>query len=122
MTTLPLTKPPLTRLIAALAVVALAALIAPPGAAAHPGHDHTVMGTVKSIRDHHVEVEAKDGKVTLFMLAETTKILRGKVKASAADIKVGERIVATGSAHEGAGHPPGMLLAKEIRLAAIKGA
>jgi hypothetical protein len=110
----------LNRLIAALSVVALAALFAPPSGDAHPGHDHTVMGTVKSVRDKHVEVEAKDGKVTVFMLADTTKILRGKVKAGAADIKVGERIVITGTTHEGAGHPAGMLLAKEVRLAAAK--
>lgn len=112
-----MTRPPLP-LTAILAVLALVALIAPPPAAAHPGHDHTVMGTVKSIRDKHVEVEAKDGKVTLFMLADATKILRGKVKARAVDIRVGERIVAIGAAHEGAGHPAGMLLAKEVRLAA----
>jgi hypothetical protein len=108
----------MTKLIAALLVMGLVALSAPPRAAAHPGHDHTVMGTVKSIKDNHLEVEGKDGKVTLFMVAATTKILRGKVKASAADIKVGERIVATGSTHEGAGHPAGTLLAKELRLAA----
>jgi hypothetical protein len=108
----------MTRLSAILAFLALIVLAAPPRVVAHPGHDHTVMGTVKSIRDNHVEVEAKDGKVTLFLLADTTKIRRGKVKAAAADIKVGERIVATGAAHEGAGHPAGMLLAKEVRLAA----
>jgi hypothetical protein len=85
---------------------------------AHPGHDHTVMGVVKSIKNQHLEVEAKDGKVTLFMLADTTKILRGKAKTTAADIRVGERIVAIGAAHNGEGHPPGMLLAKEVRLAA----
>ena len=93
-----------------------------PLALAHPGHDQTVMGTVKSIKGQHVEVEAKDGKVTVFMLADTTKILRGKVKAAAADIKVGERIVAIGAAHDGDGHPAGALTAKEIRLAAKTGA
>ena len=108
----------MTKLFAALTVLALLAGGAPTLASAHPGHDHTVMGTVKSIKDNHLEVEAKDGKVTLFMLAETTKILRGKVKARAADIKVGERIVAIGATHTGAGHPAGTLLAKEVRLAA----
>jgi hypothetical protein len=110
----------MTRLFATLAVLSFIALVAPSGASAHPGHDHTVMGTVKSIKDQHLEVEVKDGKVMLFMLAETTKILRGKVKAAAADIKVGERVVVIGTDHEGAGHPAGTLLAKEVRLAAPK--
>jgi hypothetical protein len=104
--------------VATLLVLALAGRVA-----AHPGHDHTVMGTVKAIENGHLEVEAKDGKVSTFMLTETTKILRGKVKATAADIKVGERVVAIGAAppkdapHAG-GHPAGMLIAREVRLAA----
>jgi hypothetical protein len=108
---------------ATLLTLALLALALPGRVAAHPGHDHTVMGTVKAIQNGHLEVEAKDGKVSTFMLTATTKILRGKVKATAADIRVGERVVAIGAAppkdaaHEG-GHPAGMLVAKEVRLAA----
>jgi hypothetical protein len=100
-------------------------VVAPPiRALAHPGHDHTVMGTVKSVKEGHVAVEAKEGKVTTFMLSATTKILRGKEKATAADIKVGERVVAIGTPPEKkSGDPHGehggeMLNAKEIRLAA----
>ena len=103
-------------------------LFTPSRAMAHPGHDHTVMGTVKSIKDGHVAVEAKDGTISTFMIADTTKILRGREKATAADIKVGERIVAIAAAPPGAagssghaagGHDPAaMLVAKEIRLGA----
>ena len=81
------------------------------------------MGTVKSIKDGHLEVEAKDGKVSTFMLAEATKILRGKTRVTAAEIKVGERVVAIGAppaAAGGAASPDSghaMLVAKEIRLA-----
>lgn len=113
----------MTRRFLVLSILATFLFAATGQALAHPGHDHTVMGTVKSIKEQHLEVADKDGKVTVFMLADTTKVLRGKVKATAADIKVGERIVAigaapTGTGHEGAGHPAGMLTAKEVRLAA----
>lgn len=112
-----------------LICLAAIALVGPARIVAHPGHDQTVMGTVKSFKAPHLAVQGKDGKVTTFVVAETTKVLRGKVKASASDITVGERIVVTGSTHAGpgegaspggggAGHPEGSLLAKEIRLAA----
>ena len=51
-----------------LLTLALLALALPGRVAAHPGHDHTVMGTVKAIQNGHLEVEAKDGKVSTFML------------------------------------------------------
>ena len=108
----------MTRSLAAVAILMLFALAVPPRFVAHPGHDQTVMGTVKSLKENHLGVEDKDGKVTMFMLAETTKILRGKVKAAPADIKVGERVVVIGTTHEGADHSAGTLLAKEVRLAA----
>jgi hypothetical protein len=99
-----------------VALLVLAWFVAP--ALAHPGHDQTVMGTVKSIKGGQLEVEAKDGKVSTFTLAESTKVLRGKVKVAASEIKVGERVVAVGSTHQESGQPEGALMAKEIRLAA----
>ena len=115
----------MSRAIVWMSVLVLLAVAAPMRALAHPGHEHTVMGTVKSVKDGHVAVEAKDGKVTTFMLAQTTKILRGKEKATEADIKVGERVVAIGTAPEkksgdphAGEHGADMLNAKEIRLAA----
>jgi len=82
---------------------------------AHPGHDQTVMGTVKSIKDGHLEVEAKDGKVSAFTIASTTRILRGTAKATAADIKAGERIVVIATHPESGDHAETMT-AKEVRL------
>jgi hypothetical protein len=103
------------------------ALFATAGVSAHPGHNHTVMGTVKSFKDGHLEVEAKDGKVSTFMLTESTKILRGKTKVDATEITVGARVVAIGvmppgntaDSQAGGTHAAaGMIEAKEIRLAA----
>lgn len=116
------------RIACGTALCAVLALV-PAGARAHPGHDHTVMGTVKSIRDGHLEIQTKDGKVSTFMIEATTKILRGKERVATADIKVGERVVAVGATPTppaGGGHDmsgqgaAGMLVAKEIRLGAAK--
>jgi hypothetical protein len=81
-------------------------------AVAHEGHDHKVMGTVSVIHEHHLEVKAKDGKTTTFVLNADTKVLRDKTPIKAADIKVGDRVVVTAAqAKEG-------LVAKEIRVGA----
>lgn len=103
-----------TVVVRGLVVLGLCALVAGP-AAGHPGHDHTIMGTVKAIKDGQVEIEAKDGKVVAVRLASTTKILRGATKATAADIAVGQRIVVIATSPGGAA--PSALVAKEIRLA-----
>ena len=72
----------------ALSVVAFAPALA------HEGHDHKVLGTVTEITATHVTVKAvKDGAVSVIAFAPTTKVTRGKVKLTAADIKVGDRVV-----------------------------
>lgn len=80
------------------AVAALLVILAVPGVGlAHGGHTHKVMGTVSTIDGTHVMVKTSDGKTVMVMMDDKTKITRGKAKATAADVKVGERIVAEGA-------------------------
>jgi hypothetical protein len=64
-------------------------------ASAHEGHDHKVMGVVSAIQQNRLEVKDLKGKLTTHTLGATTKITRDKTKLSAADIKVGDRVVVT---------------------------
>jgi len=80
--------------IAVFAVVA--GLVVPSVVRAHEGHTHKVMGTVSSIDGNNVMVKATDGKTTMVMLNAKTRITRGKTKLTAANVKVGDRVVAEG--------------------------
>ncbi|MPY86846.1 MAG: hypothetical protein GEU99_02895 [Luteitalea sp.] len=110
-----------TAVLIALFAVAIAAR---PAVFAHEGDDHKVMGTVKSIRDGHIEVQDQDSETTTFMVTDKTKIRRGKVPAELADIEVDERVVVIGAMEKktkGVEHPSdhdAMMTAKEIRLGA----
>jgi hypothetical protein len=112
--------------IAAVIALCAAVLIAQPALVAHEGHNHRVMGTVKSIQAKQLEVQDKEGKTTTFTINDQTKILRGTTTAAPTDIKVGERIVviATMEKETGAGAAAqtgpehGAMTAKEIRLGA----
>ena len=79
----------------AIYALAIAFLAAWPAASAfaHPGHAHKVMGTVTVVNGSQVEVKDAAGKITKHVLDAKTKIRRGKTVLSAADIKVGDRIV-----------------------------
>ena len=88
------------------------ALAFPVRLVAHEGHEHKVMGTVTTVDASHVEIETADGKKTSVQLNKKTKYLKGKSPATAADIKVGDRIAMT--VVEKDGKPT----AKEVRLAA----
>lgn len=66
-----------------------------PVVIAHGGHDHTVMGTVSSVHENHLEVKDRQGKTVTVTLNEKTRILQGNVKATKTDIKEGDRIVVT---------------------------
>jgi len=92
-----------------LGIVAAAVAI---DALAHEGHDHKVMGTVSVIHEHHLEVKARDGKTTTFVLNADTRVLRDKTPIKAADIKVGDRVVVT------AAQTKDGMVAKEIRVGA----
>jgi hypothetical protein len=93
----------------------IAALAIPRYAHAHEGHVHKVMGTVSLHHENHLEVKATDGKTSTITLNEKTKILRGKAKVPAGDIKPGERVVVTATETKGKDGKPAMI-ASEIRL------
>jgi len=79
-----------------LFAAALAALlIAPAAVRAHPGHDHKVLGIVTAVHENHLEVKDAKGKLSMHVLGPTTKIRRDKTTVTAADIKVGDRVVVT---------------------------
>jgi hypothetical protein len=96
---------------ALMAVVAVSTV-----AVAHEGHAHKVMGTVAALHENHLEVKAVDGKTTTITLDDKTKVFRGKAKATAQDIKPGERVIVTFVEKKG---PDGKatMIATEVRLA-----
>ena len=71
------------------------ALLAPAAIKAHPGHDHKILGVVTVIHENHLEVKDAKGTITKHVLNATTKVRKDKAKASATDIKVGDRVVVT---------------------------
>jgi hypothetical protein len=93
------------------ALALLVTLAIPAVSLAHDGHAHKVMGTVSSVDGKNLMVKTTDGKSVMVMMDAKTKITRGKAKADAADLKVGERIVAEGAEdHE-------MIMATSVQLA-----
>jgi hypothetical protein len=77
-----------------IAIIVLAlALVWPAAIAAHPGHDHKLMGTVVSVNGQTVLIKTTDGKERSFQLTAVTKVLNGKLKGDARDIKTGMRVV-----------------------------
>lgn len=97
-------------LIALMFTLALA-----PLAYAHEGHDQKIMGTVAAIQDNHLEVKAANGKTSMIMLNDKTKILKGKMVHKVADIKVGDRVVVTASDVKDKDGKT-MLVAKQVAL------
>ena len=94
-----------------IAVVALAGLLVVPAVVrAHEGHSEKVLGTVSSIQGVHVMVKTTAGKTVMVMLDAKTKITRDKAKLTAADVKVGDRVVAEGPLEKD------MLMATTIQL------
>jgi len=72
--------------------IALTALVGiPHGLSAH-GHGH-VKGTVKTVTASSIDVSKEDGNSRQVVLTEKTRYLRGDAKATAADIKPGQRVV-----------------------------
>lgn len=96
----------------ALALLAFV-IVLPCAALAHEGHEHRVMGTVSAIHENHLEVKATDGKTVAFTLSEKTKFLMGKTKATVKDLKVGDRVVVTGTGDKAP------FAAKEVRLGSV---
>jgi hypothetical protein len=77
-----------------LSMLGILALVAVPAlSAAHPGHAHKVMGVVSMIHENHLEVKDTKDKASTFTLDEKTRVRRGKTILTAADIKVGDRVI-----------------------------
>jgi hypothetical protein len=95
-----------------LVVAIIAALLSGVTAAAHPGHDHKVMGSIVAIDGRHVTLRTTDGKEITFEVTATTKLVRAKEPGAFADLKAGMRVVA----NVGDGEEP--LKAKEVEYAA----
>lgn len=96
------------RLLVLAVVLTCTTAIAAP-AIAHPGHDHKVMGVITAIHGDHVTMKTSDGHERSFQIVPTTKLLRGKKKGTAAELKIGMRLVV----NVGSGEEP--LKAKEIQ-------
>ena len=62
-------------------------------AAAHEGHHHNAMGTVRAISSAELQLETKDGKREAFVLTDATQFKRNEIAAQRAEVKVGERAV-----------------------------
>lgn len=96
-----------------IAIIAAAMLALTAGMAlAHEGHTHTVMGTVATYHENHLEVKTTDGKSVTITLNEKTTVLRGMKKLTLGDLAVGQRVVVD----VGDGKVP--LVAREVKLGA----
>lgn len=74
-------------------VVLMVSALTVAGLAAHKGHTHKIMGTILMVHENHLEIATKDGKKATVTLNAKTRILKGKGKATLADLKVGVRVV-----------------------------
>jgi hypothetical protein len=99
------------------AICVVAILTCASVALAHEGHLHKVMGTVVSADSGKVDVKGTDGKTLSLVVDGSTKVVRGTTVIKSADLKVGERIVASYMPMKG---PNGaeMLMAKDLKAAA----
>lgn len=79
-------------------------------AAAHPGHEYHVEGTISKVRAPHFEVEDKRGP-TSFMLVPGTEIVLNDSRATASEITVGVRAVVDGVEND-----RGIVEAKKVKL------
>lgn len=98
------------RLIAAAVFIVLAVL----PALAHDGHAHLIMGTVTARGEKDIKVKTPSGEVLTIAITKKTAVLRGKQKATVADVEVGRRVVVD----IGNGEDP--LIAREIRVGATR--
>ncbi len=67
---------------------------------AHGGKTH-IMGTVAALDAEHVVVKDRDGKSVSVSVTKDTTYEKGEAPATAADLKVGERVVVDVTGKEG---------------------
>jgi translation initiation factor IF-1 len=106
----------MTRLVSMLTIVL--ALASAPQLLAHPGHEHTIMGTVSMVHQNHLEVKATDGKTSVITMDEKTRVLRGTAKVKTDAIKTGDRVVVTAVETKDK-DGKAVVVAKEVRLAPV---
>ena len=90
----------------ALTVLVSAALLFAHGDATH------IMGTVSAVDRVHVTVKTQEGKSEMVMLQRTTKYMTGSKAATAADLKVGTRVVIDAKMDE----KMKMYMAEEVKI------
>jgi hypothetical protein len=100
-----------------LAAALGAALTVPAYARAHEGHAHKILGTLTTLQERQLTVKAVDGKTSAVVLNDRTKVLRGSVKITLAELRTGERVVVTAVQTKS---KEGMvtMVASEVRVAA----
>lgn len=96
-----------------LVAVTLAVALAPL-ALAHEGHQK-IMGTVGAIHDTQLEVKGTNGKTSMIVLDEKTKVLKGKVAMKRTDLKEGDRVVVTAMPMKGTDGKT-VLMAEQVSL------
>ena len=99
-------------IISALTIVVFAALSFAHGNATH------IMGTITAVDGSHVTVKTQDGKTEMVMLQKTTKFMNGSKAATAADLKVGTRVVIDAKMDE----KMKMYTAEEVKIGAATAA
>lgn len=68
--------------------------------AAHPGHEHKILGTVTMAAADHVMMKDPEGKDHTIQINAATKFMRAKKEAKASDLKAGMRVVVTAETDE----------------------
>ena len=92
--------------------VALVAAVTAGTVWAHEGHVHKIMGTVMGRDEHAIQVKTPGGETLSIAVNDKTVVVRGKQKATIADVQKGRRVVVD----IGDGEDP--LIAREIALGA----
>ena len=82
------------------AAVAAALVIAMVPVAAHPGHDHKVLGTVVSVAADRLVVKDREGKDITITLNAATKVIKDKKPVRLDEVKPGVRVVVTAATTE----------------------
>ena len=80
--------------------VAAALLIAMVPVAAHPGHDHKVLGTVVTVAADRLVVKDRAGKDVTITLNAATKVIKDKKPVRIDEVKPGVRVVVTAAVDE----------------------
>lgn len=85
----------------AVALTAACVIIAHGPAVAHPGHAHSIMGTIAAAQAGQVEVLDKANVKTVIAITGDTKILVGQAAGAPKDLVVGSRVVVEAKEEEG---------------------